>query len=308
VRWNVCMTHTREEARRLFPPDALVRLDEVASTAYPEWPRAPTPEELRAACRDADAVVTGHGVGGDETLFGACPRLKAFVRCAALLHNVDLAAATRHAVLVLAAPPQYVRPMVELIIGLMVALSYRVFEQHTALAASGMIPASKDVGTELAGETLGIIGLGRIGRALLGQSRFVVICARLTAETRGLIDAARIAMMRPDAFLVQPAQGGIVDEVALGAALRAGRLAGAAVDVFTDEPDIRDNPLYRAPRTILTPHIGGHSVNAYRAAAAAALASLLTVLSGRVPQGVANPAVLPVIRTASRWSGWAPEP
>ena len=176
--------------------------------------------------------------------------------------------------------------------------------------------------------TLGIIGFGRIGQAvarralpfgltliasdpyvppesittlgvepmeldaLLGRADIVTIHCPLTPETRGFLDARRLAHLKPEAVLVNTARGPIVDIPALVAALKGGRLAGAALDVVDPEPLPLDHPLYRLPNVILTPHAAYYSERSVETVRTETLAEALTVLAGRKPRTVANPAVL----------------
>jgi glyoxylate reductase len=176
------------------------------------------------------------------------------------------------------------------------------------------------LGRDLHGATLGIVGLGAIGRAvarrargfgmrvlgwnrsgrraadvealpldaLLEGSDFVSIHVALSTETRGLIDAAALARLRPGAILVNTARGGIVDESALAAALTNGGLAAAALDVFEDEPLDRNSPLLTAPNLVLTPHIGSASIATRTRMADLAVENLLAGLAGRPLPHCAN--------------------
>jgi D-3-phosphoglycerate dehydrogenase len=172
------------------------------------------------------------------------------------------------------------------------------------------------LGSELSGKTLGIVGLGRVGVAvadrarafemnlvgddplvsfavaeahgvrlvgldsLLEQADIVTLHVPLVAATRGLIDAGRLALMKPGALIVNVARGGIVDEAALAEALADGRLGGAAVDVFEQEPP-RESPLLSAPNTLLTPHLGASTAEAQDRASLEVVDGVLDVLAGR---------------------------
>lgn len=187
-------------------------------------------------------------------------------------------------------------------------------------------------GFELHGETLGIVGFGSIGRSvaklahafgmtilaydpfvsrhpdyvhlveldvLLQRSRFVSINCKLTDKTRNLIDEKRINEMRSDAFLINTARGPLVDEKALVRALQNGKLAGAAVDVFATEPEIKGNPLLSLPNVIVTPHIGGHTPGTRYRQAQATVDIVRAILAGQVPDEVVNPTAIG--RFKQRW-------
>jgi phosphoglycerate dehydrogenase-like enzyme len=124
-------------------------------------------------------------------------------------------------------------------------------------------------------------------------SDVVVVLASLNPETRGIIGAERLRLMKPTAILVNTARGAIVDEAALAAALRSGTLAGAALDCFSTEPLPADSPLRGLPNVILTPHMIGHTIEAHHSLEVATRENLDLVLSGQPPRYVVNPAVLP---------------
>jgi phosphoglycerate dehydrogenase-like enzyme len=208
---------------------------------------------------------------------------------------------------------------------LVLALAHRLGERNRALH-SGDWEAGRFTpqGTGLRGRTLGLIGYGRIGRevvrllapwemrvlvtrrtttvdagvetveldVLLRTADVVVVACPLTDETRGLLDARRLAMMKPTAFLVNVARGAIVDQAALVEALRRGRLAGAGLDVFDPEPLPAEDPLLALTNVIGAPHSLGGTDQLFEANVASACAALLAVAAGRVPRNLVNPEVL----------------
>ncbi len=240
-------------------------------------------KQLLEAVRGAHALIvrsaTAAGVG-----------LVVVGRAGIGLDNVDVDAATRHGVMVANAPQSNTLSAAEHTMALLLAQARNVPQAHAALVA-GRWERSQWTGVELSEKTLGIVGLGQIGalvaqraeafgmrligydpfvsaeRAqrlsvemleldeLIAESDFITIHVAKTPETLGLINAQRLALAKPGLRLVNAARGGIVDEVALADAIRAGTIAGAALDVFADEPCI-SSPLFELPQVVVTPHLG----------------------------------------------------
>jgi D-3-phosphoglycerate dehydrogenase len=272
--------------------------------------------DLLARLPGYDALIVRSGVKVDAEAFAAGMRLIVVGRAGTGLDNIDLDAATRAGVVVVNAPDANTIAAAEHTLALMYALARRIPAADASLRA-GQWRRADFLGVELSGKTLGIVGLGRIGLAvadraramqmtLLGADPFVTAEAAashgirlvqltelfptadvvavhtpLTAATRGLIGRAELALMKPTALLVNAARGGIVDEAALADALIAGRLAGAAVDVFADEPLPTDSPLRRAPNTVLTPHLGASTAEAQVRAGTDTAKRVLDVLAAR---------------------------
>jgi glyoxylate reductase len=233
------------------------------------------------------------------------------------LDHVDLAAAAARGIPVGHTPGVLTETTADLAFALLLAAARRVteadrFVRDGAWTAARHWEPELFLGRDVHGATLGIVGLGAIGRALarrgagfgmrvlgwsrsarevpgvtraslealLAESDFVSLHVALTDETRGLIDARALARMKPGAILVNTTRGGVVDEAALAAALRDGRLAGAALDVFEREPLPAGSPLVGLPNLVLTPHIGSASVATRGRMADLAVANLLAGLEG----------------------------
>lgn len=257
-----------------------------------DWHERTAPDEVPARVADAEVVVSNKVPLGEEAFAGA-GRLRLVCVAATGVNNVDLEAAARHGVTVCNATDYATPAVVQHTLALLLALATRLEDYHAAVRAGRWAEAPHfcllDYPiTELAGRVLGIVGYGALGRgvaaAAAGLGMEVRVAARagsahvpegrvalaglletadaisvhcpLTPETRGLIGAAELARMKPSAFLINTARGGIVDEEALAAALRAGTIAGAGFDVLTEEPPRRGNPLLAddIPNLILTPH------------------------------------------------------
>jgi phosphoglycerate dehydrogenase-like enzyme len=269
----------------------------------------------------------------DRQLLDRLPRLELVLQTGGHAYHVDQAAATGRGIVVAlgrrARMPTASVP--ELTFGLMLAVLRRIHPLAGQLAA-GDWPAA--MGGTLAGRTLGILGLGRHGRPvariaaafgmlalawdrdpgrdypddepvterlplddLLERSDVVSVHLRLSPASTGLLDAGRLARMRPGAILINTARGAIVDEQALVAALAAGRLAGAGLDVFATEPLPADHPLRTAPNVVLTPHIGWKVEEVFAEWVEIAADQLAAWLAGRLPATeVLDPAAAQVPR------------
>ena len=335
-------------ARRVFvtrrlPGPALERLARRPGLEVEIWPRreAPTPRALARACRDAEGLLCLLSDRVDAALLAAAPRLRVISSYSVGVDHVDLAAATARGIPVGHTPGVLTETTAELALALLLAAARRIPEADRRVRAGGWRqgwdPAGL-LGRDLRGATLGVIGLGAIGRALaargralgmrvLGWSRsrrrvagvepaglaellarrdFVSVHVALAPQTRGLLGARELARMRPGAILVNTARGGIVDEAALARALRSGRLGGAALDVFAREPLPRSSPLLGAPNLVLTPHIGSASVATRARMAELAVENLLAGLAGRPLPRCANPEALR--RGSARGTRAAPRP
>jgi (S)-sulfolactate dehydrogenase len=251
--------------------------------------------ELRGQLADADALVVRNRTQVRGALLDAAPRLRVVGRLGVGLDNIDVPACRERAIEVIPATGANALAVAEYVIASSMLLLRGAYQSTHAVAAGAWPRAALSDGRESAGKTLGLVGFGGIGQLaarlaralgmqvvahdpllsadapvwqetgaacvsldeLLAQADAVSLHVPLTDATRGLIDAARIAAMKPGAVLVNTARGGIVDEAALAQALRDGRLGGAALDVFEREPLAAGSPLADAPNLILTPHIAG---------------------------------------------------
>ncbi|HEX2222487.1 MAG TPA: phosphoglycerate dehydrogenase [Candidatus Limnocylindria bacterium] len=259
----------------------------------------------------------------------AAPRLSVVGVASVGTDKIDLAAATRAGVMVVNAPTGNTIAAAEHTMALMLALLRRIPEADASVRR-GEWERGRFTGAELRHKTLGIVGLGKIGKQvarraaafemrvlahdpyltadqaaehgaklvgfpeLLLRSDVVTVHTPLTDATRRMIASAQIDAMKPGAYLLNVARGGIVDEPALAAALRAGHLAGAAVDVFSSEPMADDNALRDAPNLVLTPHLGASTAEAQDRVAVEMAEQLVEALAGVTPPYAVNaPAVAP---------------
>ncbi len=285
-----------------------------------------SPEDLRAMIGAYDALVVRSQVAVDAAMLAAGTRLQVVGRAGVGVDNVDLDAATRAGITVVNAPTGNTIAAAEHTLGLLLALARRI-PPADASVRRGEWKRSQFQGVELRGRTLGIVGLGKIGlaiadrarafemavvgvdpyvtseqaaihgvelvdlEALLARSDAVTVHVPLTRATRGLIDAQAIAKLRPGAYVLNVARGGIVDEAAVAAALESGHLGGAGIDVFEAEPP-SGSPLLGAPNTVLTPHLGASTAEAQVAVAEEVADQVLDVLAGRSARYAVNAPLL----------------
>ena len=277
--------------------------------------------ELLTAIADADAVLVRSATKIDEEALAAGARLKVIARAGVGLDNVDVRAATQSGVMVVNAPTSNIVSAAELAVGLMLAAARHISPAHAALR-QGEWKRSKYTGIELYEKTVGIVGLGRIGvlvaqrlsafgmtviahdpyvqagraaqmgvrlvdlQTLLTESDFMSVHLPKTPETLGLIGDHELHLVKPSLVLVNAARGGIVDEVALYAALKEGRVAAAGLDVFASEP-CTDSPLFELDNVVATPHLGASTDEAQEKAGLAVARSVRLALAGElVPDAV----------------------
>jgi glyoxylate reductase len=305
-------------ATRALPGRAFADLgDRVDLSVWP-GPGAPPRAALAAGARAADGLLCLLTDRIDSELFDNCPRLRVVSSCSVGLDHIDLAAASARGIPVGFTPGVLVETTADFAFGLLLAAARRIPEADRFVRAGEWTQQRRWepellLGRDLFGATLGIVGLGDIGRAvarrahgfgmrvlgwtrsgrevpgvevvelndLLECSDLLTIHVALAPETRDLIDAGALARLRPGAVLVNTARGGVVNEAALTEALRTGRLAAAALDVFETEPLDPTSPLLAAPNLILAPHIGSASVATRERMADLAVANLLAGLEGR---------------------------
>jgi D-3-phosphoglycerate dehydrogenase len=255
--------------------------------------------DLLPLVADIDAWIVRGATQVTRKLIESAPRLRWVARAGAGLDNIDVAAAKERGIAVLNVPGANAVAVAELVFGLLLGL-LRHIPEADASVRRGEWDKSRFMGRELRGKTLGIVGLGKIGRAvaqralafemtcvghdplvpeadvramgieplalddLVSRADVLTLHVPLSPETRGLIGADRIARLPRGAFLVNAARGGLVDEAALLGALESGAIAGAALDVFSAEPP-KGSPLVGHPRVVATPHVGAATVEAQEA-------------------------------------------
>jgi len=319
--------------RRVFP-DIVARLREhfevEANDADDVWSR----DELIRRLQGKDGVFVTGTQAVDAALLDACPKLRAVCSLAVGYNNIDVAACTAHGVAVTNAPGVLTETTADFGFALVMAAARRISESEAFLRRGEWTKWSVDLfaGSDVHSATLGILGMGRIGQAiarrgahgfgmkviyhnrsplpadvaeslgaryvsreaLLRDSDHLVIVVPYSAESHHLVGAAELALMKPTATLVNIARGGVVDDVALAAALREGRIAAAGLDVFEGEPTVHPD-LLACRNVVLTPHIASASLPTRRAMASLAAENLICLLdpaAGRAPPTVLNPEAL----------------
>jgi D-3-phosphoglycerate dehydrogenase / 2-oxoglutarate reductase len=286
--------------------------------------------ELEEAMRAADGMVVRSQTKVTPQLLDKPGKLRAIVRAGVGVDNIDIAAATRKGIVVMNTPGGNTNSTAEQTIALLMALA-RHIPAADATMRQGKWERTKLVGTQLAGKTLGVIGLGRIGRevgrraagldmkvvgydpflsperagqlgiealsgldSLLPRCDFLTVHTPLTTETTNLIGARELALLKKGARVINCARGGIINEESLVEALKSGHLAGAALDVYVQEPPPADHPLLKLPNVVLTPHLGASTVEAQESVALEAAQLLIDYLTRGAIQSAVN--IAPVDR------------
>jgi len=288
----------------------------------------PSGAELKAMLPDADAVIVRlFQVRGDD--LARAVNLKVIAKHGVGVDNIDVPAATARRIPVVFTPTANANAVAEHTMALILALARNLYPAAAAMAAGRFADRTKFDGVELEGKTLGVVGFGRIGRRvanmalhgfgmtvrvydpfitpgsgtkgvaieesledLLRAADFLTLHMPLTPETRHLINGERLAMLKPACRIVNTSRGGVIDDQALAEALRGGKIAGAGLDVFDQEPLPAGHPFYETPNTLLTPHISSSTKESLDRMARDAAQGVLDVLQGRKPAFPVNPEVL----------------
>ena len=316
---KVLLTHTPQSRAQYYGARSLDGLQAIAQVKLHEANAALDAAGLIEAAGDVDIIVADRLTAGPGEIFPALPNLRAFVRCAVDIRNIDVDAASAAGVLVTRAGPGFVQSVAELALGYMVDLS-RGVSRATADYHSERKPEII-MGRQLAGSRLGIIGYGSIGRYLaeiakvlgmevliadpfatvsepalqhvplddlLVRSDFVVCLAVANEQTENLIGQAALARMQRHAFFINLSRGNLVDEAALSAALRENRIAGAAMDVGRALDQMPTPELAKLPNVIATPHIGGLTPPAIESQSLETVRQVEKIIAGEVPVGAVN--------------------
>ena len=291
-------------------------------------------QQLLSRIGDRDGLLCMITDAVDDELLGRAPRLKMIANMGVGYNHIDIAAATRRGIPVSNTPGVLTDATADLAFTLILAVARRVVEGDRRVREGKfkLWAPFLFLGREVSGKTLGIVGFGRIGRAvarraagfgmrvlyhnrsrltpaeerespaeyadlntLLAQADFVSLHVPLSGETRHLIGAAELSRMKPTAYLINTARGPVVDEKALLAALQKGAIAGAGLDVYENEPALTPG-LADLPNVVLLPHVGSATLETRTAMAAMAARNLIAGLDGQRPPNLVNPEVLPAAR------------
>jgi D-3-phosphoglycerate dehydrogenase len=282
-------------------------------------------DEIHKLVGEFDGIICGDDAFTRKVLQKCLPRLKVLSKYGIGLDKVDVAAATELKIPVCYTPGVNHTTVSEHTFGLILCLIRQIGEQNAIIKGGGW---KRMTGHEMWGKTMGILGMGRIGRETAKRARafgmhiigydvfwsddtdyfaadcgvvkastpeevlkaadFLTLHMNLTKDNRGLINTERLRLMKPTAVIVNTARGGLVDEAALAAALQAGKLGGYCADVFADEPIKPDSPLLKAPNTVLTPHVGSRTYESVVRQATKCVQNLIAVLNGQPAPAQAN--------------------
>jgi D-3-phosphoglycerate dehydrogenase len=316
---KILLTHTPHMRDNYYGARALAGLSSLGEVVLHQGCETLEGEALIAAADGCDLIVADRATALPAPIFDALASLKAALRCAVDIRNIDVNAASRHGVLVTRAKPGFVESVTELVFGFLVDLN-RGISRATAAFQAGRVPVAQ-TGRQLSGTTVGIIGYGAIGRAvaplaaamgmrvlvsdpyvkvdeprfhqvdlatLLAQSDHVICLAVANEATENLINAEAFARMRRDAVFINVSRGNLVDEAALAATIAEGKIAGVALDVGRAADQMPTPAIAAMPNVIATPHIGGLTPPAIEAQALHTVEQVRALVSGRVPEGAVN--------------------
>jgi len=311
---KILLTHSPQARALYYGERALAGLRAVGDVKLHQGHQSLEGENLIKAAEDCELIVSYRQSPGPAEVFQRLPRLRAFLRCAIDIRNVDVAAASKAGVLVTQASAGFVTSVSEMVLGFLVDLA-RGITRSATLYHQNQVPDAA-LGRELRGSTLGVIGYGAIGKEvvrlgkalgmrvlvndpyqeveqvpldqLLAKSDYVVPLAVASAETENLIGAKALAKMKKGACLINVSRGNLVDEAALEAALDAGHLGGCAMDVGR-APDQMPTPRLAArPDVIATPHAAGLTLPAIEHQSMETVAQAAEIVRGKVPKGAVN--------------------
>jgi phosphoglycerate dehydrogenase-like enzyme len=330
------------EGHFYFDADALSALKGLPASDLQVLNGSPGTAVPSSATRDADAVIMKRSPLAPDVLSDPKLRTVLISRNGVGYEHLDIAACTRAGVMVTTTPDASRRAVASSAVTLLLACAHRLLERDSLVRRAGWHQRHTLLGTGLAGKTLGLIGAGNIGReiftllapwemrrlvcsqrrrpeeatamgaelvdfeSLLRESDFLVLACRLSEETRHLIDARALSLMKPTAYIINIARGAVIDEAALVAALSERRIAGAGLDVLEVEPPRDDHPLFALDNIVLSPHSLSFSDESNRLANKLAAENVIALARGSVSNNLVNPEVLdhPRVVAALKRRAW----
>ena len=315
---------------RLLPPAVMARLERETDLAWQKEDRVATKAEIIAGMKGRDALLCNITDKVDADLLKACPGLKVVANFGVGFNNIEVAAATAQKIPVTNTPGVLTDATADMTFALLMAVARRVGEGERLVRAkqwTGWNPMQM-LGADVTGSTLGLIGFGRIGKALAKRARafdmrliywnrtrlsaaeeaetgatyapmdevlrsadFVSLHVAYNSETHHFLGAKQFALMKPTAFVINTARGSVIDEVALVAALKSKQIAGAGLDVFEREPQLEAG-LFECENAVLAPHLGSATIGTRTKMGMIAVDNLLAVCGGQRPPNCVNPEVL----------------
>jgi glyoxylate reductase len=315
---------------RLLPPAVMQRLENETQLTWHSDDSVATKATIIAGAKDCDALLCNITDPVDAEILAACPNLKVVANFGVGYNNIDVAAATARKIPVTNTPGVLTDPTADIAFALLLAAARRVGEGERLVRANkwtGWNPMQL-LGADVSGATMGLIGFGRIGKAMakrarafdmpliywnrtrlspeeeeacgatymsmdevLKQSDFISLHVAYNAETHHLMGAKQFAMMKPTAFIINTARGPVIDEAALVEALQTQQIAGAGLDVFENEPQLHPG-LFACETAVLAPHLGSATIGTRTKMGMIALENLLAACTGQIPPNCVNPEVL----------------
>ncbi len=306
--------------------EALRLIESVAEIERNPYGRAMSEHELLKVVGDVEGLIVGADKI-DRKIIEGSEKLKIIARHGIGVDNIDLKAATDNNVIVTYAPHVNADSVADFTMGLILSVARHIPQAHISMS-QGKWESTKFIGVETCGKTIGIVGLGEIGHkvakrakgfdmrvlywsrrrktnieeelgvqyvsleTLLRESDFITVHVALTDETYNMIGKKEFNLMKKTAYLINTARGPIVEERALYEALKDGKIAGAAVDVYCEEPPSADNPLLKLDNVIKTPHTAAYTFEAVRRMDLVNAEDVVRFFKGEKPMYIANPEVL----------------
>jgi phosphoglycerate dehydrogenase-like enzyme len=308
--------------------EELARIEAECSVRQYEGRGFPSKDDLIAEIGNAEGLLGSALLPVDAEVLESAPSLRVVSNIGVGYDKVDVEAATKHGVMVCNTPGVLSSAVADLAIAFIISLARRIPEADRFVREGNWAPGKfVGLGMDIVGKTLGVVGLGRIGRAvalrahalgmdvcfhdkfrvealdsafwryrklddLLRESDFVTLHVNLTEETTTFISQRELALMKPSAYLINTSRGPVVDQPALASALKEKRIAGAALDVLEREPPDPDDPILGLPNVVIVPHIGSATRETRQAMVDLAISNLLSALRGDLLDCIVNTEVL----------------